>query len=122
MAAQSAAVSLDRRLRCGFDQVQLGRRDLSFVAEAVAAVVSDWSVEFAGASDEDAVVVVMPDGADDKVGPTFMLRRTGAAVELEQVHWDQHANVATLPTLTDAVRSLQAHLCALTSPTYRTRH
>lgn len=108
----------------GVDQ-PLGEVDLSYVADAVGGFLPDWSVELHRAFNGEATLVLMPDDANDLVGPTFVVRREGGSLSLEQFHWDVYSTVGTFSTLRDvvyAVRLSVADFSAAMAPGSMLRH
>lgn len=85
----------------------LGEVDLSYVADAVVGFLPDWSVELHRAFNGEATLVLMPDDADDLVGPTFVVRREGGSFSLEQFHWDIYSTVGTFATLREVVYAVR---------------
>ena len=100
----------------------LGGHALALVAAMVDGVAPDWSVEMAGDSDADSSIVVMPLGADDRLGPTFIIRHADGAVHLDEMQWDECHHAATVPTVRHAADSLRARLAALVVSVPETEH
>src|SRR6185312_15031507 len=88
----------------------LGQRDLTLVSKAVGAVAPDWSVELHYVCSGDANLVIMPEDADDALGPTFIIRRAGGALCLDQFHWDDYSQIGSYAHLHDAVDVVRTHL------------
>jgi hypothetical protein len=99
--------------------------DLSRFADAVAQFVPDWSVELRRTSNGEAVLVMMPDDADDLIQPIFVVRRDGVSLLLELFQWDTQSAVGTYATLREvacSVRAILAHLSAAIMPGSMLRH
>ncbi len=93
--------------------LSLGTYDVALMTEMVDDIAPDWSVEMAGDCPADSSIVVMPPGADDRLGPTFIIHHVGKSVHIDAMQWDECHHVATVPTVRHAVDSLRARLAAL---------
>ena len=90
-------------------------RELSQIATVVAAVAPRWSVELHEASAADSSVVVMPEFADDDLGPTFIVRKEGEAFCLDQFCFDTYATLGGFASLRELVANLRSRLALLTA-------
>jgi hypothetical protein len=103
----------------------IGYNDLCLVADAIADVAPDWTVELSCTLPGDANIVIMPEGADDLIGPTFLVYQDRNSFHLDQFQWDILSCVGDYSCLRDAVLAVVAcltHLSA-TSPIHSTlRH
>lgn len=88
----------------------IGTREHADVADAVMEIAPDWSVELCGVTLDDRCVVVMPEDGDDMTGPTYIIRRSGSLVVLEEMRWDECHVIAACGDLHDAIRHLSAGL------------
>jgi hypothetical protein len=122
MPIQNAAHWLVGNLCDDRADLSLGAHDLALVAEMVDDVAPDWSVEMAGDCAADSSVVVMPPGADDRLGPTFIVRHVGSSVHIDALQWDECHHIATVPTVRYAVDSLKPRLAALVASVAATEH
>ncbi len=96
---------------------ELGRRELHLVSDLVLHVAPEWSVELSGDAPTDRSVVVMPQAADDMVGPTFVIRATPTGVRLDQVQWDQYSTILDRSNLRHVLSVLRARLRVLSTVT-----
>jgi hypothetical protein len=110
--------SPDRRRR-GASSRPISGDDLAPVMEAVTRVAPNWTVELSAISPNDAGLVIMPENADDLVGPTFIVYRASSAIRLDLFQWDSLRGLGEFAALDDAIRivvsilermSLNAHL------------
>ncbi len=122
MPIQNAAHWLVGNLCEDQSDLSVGQHDLALVTEMVTDVAPDWSVELAGDSASDSSVVVMPLDADDRLGPTFIIRHVGRSVHLDALQWDECLHVATVPTVRHAIESLRVRLAALVVSVSETEH
>ena len=101
-----------------------GQRDLTLVSKAIGAAAPDWSVELHYICSGEANLVIMPEDADDALGPTFIIRRDGGALCLDQFHWDNYSQIGSFVHLRDAVDAVRAYIRGLASavPVSRMRH
>ena len=90
---------------------------MSLVSDLVLQVAPDWSVELSGDAHADRSVVVMPQAADDMVGPTFVIRTTSAGIRLDQVQWDQYSTILDHSNLRHVLSVLRSRLSVLSTMT-----
>lgn len=96
-----------------------------FLADAIAAAAPDWSVELYSDSPGTATIIILPDDADDEVGPTYFVHRDGDVLCLDQLHWDSYSSVGRFTDLDSVARVLRSKLlCAasMAMPASRTLH
>jgi hypothetical protein len=117
MTAQTARLDIAPR-----PAPTLGERDLERVADAIADIAPDWTVELAGADRVDLSLVVMPEDADDELGPTYVIWRDGGSVRLDQYHRDVVAPLASRPDMGDILRLLRGYLGMAAVPRHAARH
>jgi hypothetical protein len=103
--------------RSGMDQHRrstavkpLGYNELCVVADAVADVAPHWSVELSGSALGESSLVIMPEGADDLIGPTFVVHQDRAGFRLDQFQWDTLSGIGAYASLYDAMRAVLACL------------
>jgi hypothetical protein len=65
------------------------------------------------AAPNDSTIVVIPEGANDAIGPAFVLHRSQGRVELDQCHWDEYRKLGGYPSLDDALAALRSRLLPL---------
>jgi hypothetical protein len=88
----------------------IGDGDRAFVQIAMAEIAPDWSVELHGICADEATLVLLPDGGDDTMGPSFMISRETYGFRLDQVHWDLTTEIGVFASLSDVVAMLAARL------------
>jgi hypothetical protein len=88
----------------------IGDADLAFVQVAMAEIASDWSVELHGTYTDEATLVLLPEGGDDTMGPSFMISRETCGFRLDQVHWDEITEFGVFASLTNVMAVLAARL------------
>jgi hypothetical protein len=91
----------------------IGSGDLWLASAAVAGVAPDWTVELSAIFPDDASLVIMPDGADDLIGPTFIVYQDENAYRLDQFQWDVLTGLDTYTSLQDALKALVDRLARL---------
>jgi len=89
--------------------------DLDVVLGMLAEIAPSWSAELNQASPDESTIVVIPEGANDLIGPAFVLCRTAGRVQLDQFRWDEYRALGGFATLTDALAALRARLVPLVS-------
>jgi hypothetical protein len=103
----------------------LGSGDLALVRNAMAEIAPEWSVELHGICENEATLVLLPEGGDDAMGPSFMISREAYGFRLDQVHWDEVTEFGVFASLHDVVAALGARLALapeLTTPASATVH
>lgn len=91
----------------------MGERELALLSAAVADIAPDWSVELCGTDYHDRSLLVMPEGADDMIGPTFMVHAVNGAVRLDQLRFDDIQILAERAHLSEIVQILRGRLASL---------
>jgi hypothetical protein len=87
--------------------------DLDVVLELVAEVAPAWSAELNCSSPDESTIVVLPAGANDLIGPAFVLHRDNARVRLDQFRWDEYRQLGVFQTFDGALAALRARLVLL---------
>src|SRR5580658_1533865 len=87
--------------------------DLDLVVTLLAEVAPDWSAELNQASPDESTIVVLPKGANDLIGPAFVLHRIRGRVHLDQFRWDEYRKLGGFRYLADALAALRAALTLL---------
>jgi hypothetical protein len=90
--------------------------DLDVVQAMVAETAPRWSAELNQASPDESTIVITPEGANDLIGPAFVLHRTNGSVHLDQFRWDEYRKLGAFRSLEEALAGLRARLVALVSP------
>jgi hypothetical protein len=88
----------------------LGRAELEFVQRAMAEIAPDWSVELEGICVDEATLVLLPDGGDDELGPSFVISREACRLRVDQVHWDTLTEVGVFTSMADVLEALRVRL------------
>jgi hypothetical protein len=97
------------------DAAPLNWADLALVRAAVDEVAPNWSAELNCGSPDESTIVVLPPGANDLIGPAFVLHRTHGRVHLDQFRWDEYRKLGGFSSLEAALNPLRARLAAQTS-------
>jgi hypothetical protein len=87
--------------------------DLDAVLGLLAEIAPGWSAELNQASPDESTIVVIPQGANDLIGPAFVLHRTFGRVHLDQFRWDEYRKLGGFRTLDEALAALRTRLVPL---------
>jgi hypothetical protein len=88
----------------------LGQRELILLADAVASVAPNWSVELCHVFSEGAHLVIMPEDANDVLGPTLIIRHASDAYYLDQFHWDHYKELGTFTDISKLVSTVRMQI------------
>ena len=103
----------------------LGADHLGHLACTVAATAPNWTVELYDEALGTATIIIMPEDADDEIGPTSFVHREGGAFCLDQLHWDSYSALGRFEDLGDVARAVRARLLSqslMVMPTSMTIH
>jgi hypothetical protein len=89
--------------------------DLDEVQGLLEEVAPRWSAELNQGSPDESTIVVTPEGANDLIGPAFVLHRSRGRVQLDQFRWDEYRKLGGFRTLHEALSTLGARLSLLAS-------
>jgi hypothetical protein len=103
----------DSRRRPGSTR-PIGYHDMCLVADAITDVAPDWTVELSAIGPDDTSLVIMPEGADDLIGPTFIVYQERNVFRLDQFQWDILSGLGEYRSLRDAVLAVVSCLTHLT--------
>ena len=92
------------------DSVVLTWDDLDAVQAALYEMASGWSAELNQTCLEESTIVVMPEAADDRLGPSFVLHLTDGRVHLDQFRWDEYRKLGAFRDLDGAIAAMRARL------------
>lgn len=81
----------------------IGYNDLCLAADVVAEVAPGWTVELTNGFPREASLVIMPEGADDLIGPTFIVYQERSGFRLDQFQWDTQSGLGEYASLRDAM-------------------
>jgi hypothetical protein len=95
------------------DPALLTGDELDVVLEMLAAVAPKWSAELNRASIQEATIVVTPAGANDMIGPAFVLHCVRGRYHLDQFRWDEYRKLGGFRTFDEALAVLRARLVPL---------
>jgi hypothetical protein len=87
--------------------------DLDVVLALLAEVAPGWSAELNCSSPDESTIVVLPEGANDLIGPAFVLHRDDERVRLDQFRWDEYRQLGVFQTFDGALATLRARLVPL---------
>jgi hypothetical protein len=93
----------------------LTRDDLDVVHGLLAEFAPGWSADLHQASPDESTIVVTPEGANDLIGPAFVLCRSRGSVQLDQFRWDEYRKLGGFRSFDDALAVLRARLVPLVS-------
>ena len=88
----------------------IGDMERGLVQAAMSEIASEWSVELESNNPDDAILVLLPDGADDATGPSFVISRDSFGLRLDQVHWDRLTEIGIFDSLADVLATLRPRL------------
>jgi hypothetical protein len=93
--------------------------DLDLVLALLTEIAPRWSAELNCAAPDDASIVILPEGASDLVGPSFVLHRdpgdVRGRVRLDQCRWDEYRAVGSFLSMDEAVAALRTRILPLVS-------
>jgi hypothetical protein len=95
--------------------------DLDVVTAMLAEIAPTWSAELNQTSPDESTIVVTPEGANDLIGPAFVLHRSQKRVQLDQFRWDEYRQLGGFRSLPDALAALRARLVPLASRASQSR-
>ena len=84
--------------------------DLDAVLSLLTEIAPRWSAELNSSGPNDATIVILPEGANDLIGPAFVLHRSEGRVPLDQFRWDEYRKLGGFLTLDEALAVLRARL------------
>jgi hypothetical protein len=100
----------------GEESPLLTRDDLDVVNDLLAEIAPGWSADLNHASPDESTIVVTPQGANDVIGPAFVLHRIRGRFQLDQFRWDEYRKLGGFRLFDDALAALRSRLAPLASP------
>ena len=94
----------------GEESALLNWDDLDVVQDLLAEIAPSWSAELNHASLDESTIVVTPAGANDLIGPAFVLHRSRGRVHLDQFRWDEYRKLGGFRTFDEALALLRSRL------------
>jgi hypothetical protein len=88
----------------------LVQADVTLVQRSIADIAPEWTVELHGLCAEEATLVLLPEGGDDAMGPSFLISQDGTGYLVDQVHWDLVSEIGIFPSLAAAMAAVCACL------------
>jgi len=88
----------------------LGSADLALLQDLIDEIAPDWTVELHGICADEASLILLPDGGDDLIGPSFVVTRETDGFRLDQVRWDEMTEVGFYPSLIDILAAIRCQL------------
>src|SRR5208282_6525604 len=88
----------------------LGPADLALLQDLIDEIAPDWTVELHGICADEASLILLPDGGDDLIGPSFVVTRETCGFRLDQVRWDVMTEVGFYPSLIDVLAAIRCRL------------
>jgi hypothetical protein len=95
----------------------LGVTHQFYIADAIAGAAPDWCVEFYSDMPGTGTIIIMPDDADDDIGPTYFVHREGHMLCLDQLHWDSYSSVGRFADIGAVAQELRGRLLSHASTT-----
>jgi hypothetical protein len=99
----------------GHDSSLLTWDDLDVVLGVLTDIAPGWSAELNCASPDESTIVVLPEGANELLGPSFVLHRSQGGVQLDQFRWDEYRKLGGFRSLDLALAALRVRLVPLVS-------
>jgi hypothetical protein len=87
--------------------------DLDVVLATLREIAPGWSAELNCAGPDESTIVVIPQGANDLIGPAFVFHRLRGSVLLDQFRWDEYRKLGGFRCLDDALAAMRARLVPL---------
>jgi hypothetical protein len=81
----------------------LGVADQAFFQAVINDVAPGWTVELDGICADEASLILVPDGGEDDLGPSFCITREGYGLRLDQVQWDAMTEVGIYASLREVL-------------------
>ncbi len=90
--------------------------DRDTVQALLAEIAPSWSAELNNSGPDGSTIVATPAGANDLLGPAFVLHRDRGRVRLDQFRWDEYREIGAFATLHQALTAMTARLVPLVTP------
>ena len=74
---------------------------------AISELVPAWSVELHYDDPDNACIVIMPEGADDALGPTLLVHTEASTFHLDEMRWDRFRKLSEHRGWADVLRAVQ---------------
>ena len=84
--------------------------DFDVVTARLSDIAPMWSADLNQTSLDDSSIVVTPEGANDMIGPAFVLHREEGRVRLDQFRWDEYRKLGSFATLEEALATMASRL------------
>ena len=91
--------------------------DVDTVLALLDRIAPGWSAELNQTCPTDSTIVVMPEGANDLIGPSFVLHWHEGRIRLDQFHWDEYRKLGAFASLEDALATMRERLVPLVTAT-----
>ena len=85
----------------------LGASDMVLLQFAVDDIAPGWTVELSDVCADDASLILLPDGGEDSIGPSFAVTRESYGLRLDQVRWDEMTEIGVYPSLPDVLEAIR---------------
>jgi hypothetical protein len=90
--------------------------DLDVVQDLLTEIAPGWSADLNHASIDESTIVVTPAGANDMIGPAFVLHRSRGRFQLDQFRWDEYRKLGGFRTFDEVLALLRVRLVSVTRP------
>jgi hypothetical protein len=81
----------------------LGVADQAFFQSVINGVAPGWTVDLEGICVNEASLILMPDGGEDQIGPSFSITREAYSFRLDQVQWDEMTEIGVYASLREVL-------------------
>jgi hypothetical protein len=75
----------------------IGYNDVCLAADVVGGIAPDWTVELINNFPGEASLVLMPEGAADLIGSTFVVYQERSGFRLDRFKWDTQSDLGEYP-------------------------
>ena len=81
----------------------LGVADQAFFQSVINDIAPGWIVELQGICADEASLILVPDGGEDQLGPSFCITRESYGLRLDQVQWDEMTEIGIYASLREVL-------------------
>lgn len=107
MSVKRPTSDLGRPAIIAVNSSPLGTVELRAMTDALADIAPGWTVDLLGICVEEATLVVLPEGGDDRLGPSFILSREAFGYRVDQVHWDLLTEIGHFTVFSEAAATIR---------------
>jgi len=81
----------------------LGAADQAFFQSVINEVAPGWTVDLQAICLNDTSLILVPDGGEDQIGPSFSITRESFGFRLDQVQWDEMTEIGIYASLREVL-------------------